>query len=116
MTTKAGRTSLGIIGNDTAEKVLLYLQNYGEGYARAIAATYGLALNGVQRQLLKLEQEGVVVSQTKGRTRVFQWNPRYPFRRELSALLEKALSLVPEAQAKAWFLARQRPRRVGKAL
>jgi predicted ArsR family transcriptional regulator len=107
---------LGIIGNDTAEKVLLYLQNYGEGYARGIAATYGLALNGVQRQLLNLEQAGVLVSQTKGRTRVFQWNPRYPFRRELSALLEKALSLVPEAQARAWFLARQRPRRAGKAL
>ena|ERR1043166_9139370 len=107
---------LGIGTNETAEKVLLYLQNYGEGYARAIAATYGLALNGVQRQLLKLEAEGVLVSQLKGRTRVFQWNPRYPLKRELGAMLEKALTLVPETQAREWFLKRQRPRRAGKAL
>jgi hypothetical protein len=29
-----------IFGNETAGKVLLYLQNYGEGYARAIGQTY----------------------------------------------------------------------------
>jgi predicted ArsR family transcriptional regulator len=107
---------LGIVSNDTVEKVLLYLQNYGEGYARSIAATYGLALTGVQRQLLRLEAEGVVVSQMKGRTRLFQWNPRYPMRKELSALLERALTLVPPREAKQWFQQRQRPRRVGKPL
>ena len=30
----------GILGNATAEKVLLYLEQYGEGYARAIAVTF----------------------------------------------------------------------------
>lgn len=107
---------IGVTSNETAEKVLLYLQNYGEGYARAITATYGLALNGVQRQLLKLEAEGVLVSQMKGRTRMFQWNPRYPLRKELAALLEKALTFVPETDARRWFLSRQRPRRAGKPL
>src|ERR1051325_3026053 len=102
--------------SDTTEKILLYLQNYGEGYPRAIAATYGLALNGVQRQLANLEAEGVLVSQLKGRTRVYQWNPRYPLRRELAAFLEKALTLVPPQQAREWFLKRQRPRRAGKAI
>src|SRR5690242_8173182 len=106
---------IGIV-SETSEKVLLYLQNYGEGYARSIAATYGLALNGVQQQLLKLEAKGVLVSQAKGRTRLFQWNPRYPLRAELAQLLERALALVPPAQAKRWFLKRRRPRRSGKPL
>jgi DNA-binding IclR family transcriptional regulator len=105
---------LGILTSNSTEKVLLYLQNYNEGYARGIAATFGLSLNSVQRQLLKLEAEGVLVSQLKGRTRLFQWNPRYPLRTELSALLEKALSLHTAADRKRWFLQRQRPRRTGK--
>jgi predicted ArsR family transcriptional regulator len=107
---------IGVASNETAEKVLLFLQNYGEGYARAIASTYGLALNAVQNQLRRLEAEGVLVSQLKGRTRMFQWNPRYPLRAELSALLEKALTLVPPAQRDKWFMQRRRPRRSGKPL
>lgn len=47
---------LGILGNSTAEQALLYLQNYGEGHARGIATTFGLALSGVQRQLIKLRR------------------------------------------------------------
>lgn len=107
---------LGIVANPTVEKLLLFLQNYGEGHARAIASTFGLALSGVQRQLLRLEAEGVLVSQLKGRTRVFQWNPRYALRAELAALLEKALLLTPEDQRQSWFLQRRRPRRTGKPL
>lgn len=107
---------LGILGNSTAEQVLLYLQNYGEGHARGIASTFGLTLSGVQRQLLKLEENGVLVSQMKGRTRLFTWNPRYPLRTELAALLEKALSLIPKADHRRWFLQRTRPRRTGKPL
>ncbi len=30
---------LAIFGNETAGRVLLYVQNYGEGHARAIAQT-----------------------------------------------------------------------------
>jgi len=107
---------LGLGANATTEKILLYLQNYGEGYARAIASTYGLALNGVQRQLLNLETEGVLVSQLKGRTRMFQWNPRYALQAELRSLLDKALQLIPEVQARKWFLKRQRPRRTNKVI
>lgn len=107
---------LAIFGNETAGRVLLYVQNYGEGYARAIAHTYGLSHSVVQKQLLRLENEGVLVSQLKGRTRVFTWNPRYALRAELSSLLEKALSLVPKSDRERWFMKRSRPRRTGKAL
>jgi len=107
---------LGIVSNSTTEQVLLYLQNYGEGHARAIASTFDLALSAVQRQLIRLEESGVIVSQMKGRTRLFTWNPRYPLRAELSALLEKALQLVPKADRERWFLQRSRPRRTGKPL
>jgi DNA-binding transcriptional ArsR family regulator len=107
---------MSIFGNDTAERTLLALQNYGEGYAREIAEIYGLPHSVVQKQLLRLERDGILVSQLKGRTRVFTWNPRYPLKDELSTMPEKALTLVPESDRARWFYARKRPRRTGKAL
>jgi hypothetical protein len=51
-----------------------------------------------------------------GRTRLYTWNPRYPFRRELRALLRKALDQLPASERKRYFTERRRPRRVGKPL
>ncbi len=103
-----------IFGNRTAERVLLYLQAYEEGYARQIAATFDSSLNAVQKQLRRFEEGGVLVSRTVGRTRVFTWNPRYPFQAPLRQLLAKAMEYLPETEVQAYFRQRRRPRRSGK--
>lgn len=103
-----------VLGNATVEKVLLYLQNYNEGYASEIAGTFALSLSVVQKQLKRLEDGGVIVSHPKGRTRIFLWNPRYPFRKELQALLNKAFEFMLEDEIKRYYRKRQRPRRTGK--
>lgn len=105
-----------LFGNKTAERVLLYLQNYEEGYAREIAETYGIRLNIVQNQLQKLERGGILVSRLVGRTRVYTWNPRYPFTGALRALLAEAFRYMPEKEIKRYYRKRQRPRRAGKPL
>ncbi|MGE3758764.1 MAG: hypothetical protein AB7H97_13475, partial [Pseudobdellovibrionaceae bacterium] len=61
----------------------------------------------------RLEDGGVIVSQTKGRTRLFLWNPRYPFCKELQTLLEKSFEFMPESEIKKYYRKRQRPRRTG---
>ena len=48
-----------------------------------------------QKQLRRLERGGVLVSSTKGRTRLFQMNPVYPFARELEALLRRRTPPTP---------------------
>jgi hypothetical protein len=107
----------GIFGNASAEKVLLYLEQYEEGYATASARTFdGLSLNMAQRQLDRFERAGALVSSLKGRTRLYTWNRRYPFRGELRALLKKALAQLPAAERKRYFTERRRPRRAGKPL
>jgi hypothetical protein len=112
-----GEVLEGIFGNATAEKVLLYLERYDEGYALGIARAFDdLPVSMVQRQLERLEAAGVLVSQRTGRTRVFAWNPRFAFEDELRALLRKALKLLPKAERKRYFAARRRPRRTGKPL
>jgi hypothetical protein len=103
-----------LFGNRTAEKVLLYLQNYEEGYGKAIADANRIPLNAVQNQLRKLEVGGVIVSQLKGRTRVYTWNPRYPFLKNLRALLEQVFEYMPEKEIKSIYRQRVRPRRAGK--
>ncbi len=106
----------GIFGNETAEKALLYIQNYAVGYARAMALTFELPVSQIQRQLERFEREGVLVSQLVGKTRLYQFNPRYFFKVELSQLLEKALRNLPQAKREKYFVERTRPRRKGKPL
>ncbi len=107
----------GVLGNATAEKVLLYLERFDAGYALGIARTFDdLPVSMVQRQLERLEAAGVLVSQIQGRTRVFSWNPRFAFEAELRVLLRKAIELLPAAERKRYFAVRRRPRRTGKPL
>lgn len=103
-----------LFGSATAERVLLYMGSYDEGYAAAIARTFGLSASQVQKQLDKFEQDGILVQQPKGRARIYTWNPRWPLRRQLQALLSDALMLMPEDTKAKFFRERRRPRLKGK--
>jgi hypothetical protein len=103
-----------LFGNPNIEKILFYLLRFDEGYARGMAIGMGVPLSPLQQQLKRLERGGIVVSRLVGRTRVFQINPRYPFREELKAFLGKAFGAVPDAQVQKYFTRRTRPRRKGK--
>jgi DNA-binding transcriptional ArsR family regulator len=100
----------------TKGKILLYLHTHGESYGREMARDLGLYPTAVQYQLLKLEQGGVLYSRLKGKVRLFGLNPRYPFKKELEALLEKSLTFVPEKEIERLYKPRLRPRRTGKPL
>ena len=105
----------GIFGNASAEKILLYIEQYGEGYATEIARSFdNLTLHMAQRQLERFERAGALVSSLRGRTRLYSWNARYPFNKELRALLAKALAALPATERKRYFSERRRPRRAGK--
>lgn len=105
-----------LLGSKNAERVLLYILTRDEGYAREIASFYGTDLKPIQMQLDKLEKGGVLVSRAVGRTRPYEFNPRYPFLNELKALLEKALSFYPASEQEELQLNRRRPRARGKEL
>jgi DNA-binding transcriptional ArsR family regulator len=105
-----------LLESGAKEQALLYLHTHGESYPREIARSLGLYVNTVQYQLLKLEGGGVLYSKLKGRIRLFGFNPRYPFKKELEALLEKALSFIPEEELDRLYRPRLRPRRTGKPL
>lgn len=105
-----------ILDNPIKEKILLAVLVQKEVYARGISSTFGTYLLSVQNQLKKLERGGVLVSRLKGRTRLFSFNPRYPFISELKKLLEKAFLFVPNKDKDKYYTPRLRPRRAGKPL
>lgn len=105
-----------IFGNRTASLVLLFIEAYGEGHAQRIADTFGLGLSMTQRQLKRLEGNGVLVSRVVGKTRLFTFNPRNPTVRNLRKFLAAELDLLPQDDAREYFRQRQRPRRTGKPL
>jgi hypothetical protein len=105
-----------LFGTENSERVLLFLLTRTEGYGREIAQFFDTNLYAIQRQLDKLEAGGVLVSRTVGRTRLYQFNPRYPFLNELKQLLEKALSFYPEDARESLVMNRRRPRKRDKPL
>ncbi len=105
-----------LLGSIGCERVLMFLLARDEGYAREIARFYDTDLDPVQKQLDKLESGGALVSRTAGRTRLYTFNPRYPFLDELRALLEKALAFYPDDLQDRLVMSRRRPRRRGKPL
>lgn len=105
-----------LLGTENSERVLIFLLARKEGYAREIAQFFDTNLYAIQRQLQKLEAGGVLVSRTAGRTRLYQFNPRYPFLNELKQLIEKALSFYPENVRENLLMNRRRPRKRDKPL
>jgi len=99
---------------ETGSRVLLFTHALGDSYAREIAANFELSLSTVQHQLAKFEEAGVLVSRMRGTVRLYQFNPRYAFLRELQQLLARALEYMPEAERKKYYERRTRPRRAGK--
>lgn len=105
-----------VLGSLNCERALIFLAARDEGYAREIATFYASSLAPVQKQLDKLEAGGVLVSRSVGRTRLYQFNPRYPLLAELRAFLDKALTFFDQELQDRLLMERRRPRRRAKPL
>jgi len=102
-----------LLASTNCERVLTFLAAREEGYLRQIADFFQSAPAPVLKQLEKLENGGVLFSRLVGRTRLYGFNPRYPFLKELKALLDKALTFYPEDIRARLLVNRCRPRRKG---
>ncbi len=104
------------LASASCERVLIFLVAHDEGYLREMADFFQTSTSPLLKQLEKLESGGVLYSRLAGRTRLYGYNPRYPFLKELRALLEKVLDFYPEEVRTTLLANRQRPRRKGKPL
>ncbi|MEA3421641.1 MAG: winged helix-turn-helix domain-containing protein [Acidobacteriota bacterium] len=105
-----------LLGNNTIEKILFALESYGQAYPLELSKMFDIAVNGIQQQMDRLENGGVIVSSKVGRTRLYQFNPRYPFLRELRALIRRAMEFLSEKELKKYYRRRTRPRKKSKPI
>jgi DNA-binding transcriptional ArsR family regulator len=98
------------------EKILLFLLANDGSYLSEIARNFAFNPNAVGYQLKKLENAGVICSQLRGKVRLYSLNPRYSFRKELEALLQKAFDFLSVSERDKYYIRRRRPRKAGKPL
>jgi len=104
----------GILRAESQEKILVYLLVRETGYGKAIAEFFDLSQNAVQKQLVRLEDDGIVISTAVGKLREYQFNPRYPFLGPLKTLLKAAIEAYPKDIRRKLAVNRTRPRKAGK--
>jgi len=105
-----------IFGGKNIEKILFYLLINKTCYATQLSIEFDEALSPFQKALDRLEGGGIIVSFLEGKTRIYQFNPRYPFLKELKILLLKAFNFLPKEFKNKYLNIRKRPRRRGKLL
>jgi predicted transcriptional regulator len=107
-----------LFGNSVIEKILFYLLKNERTYASELSRTFELPLFSFQTALDRLEKGSIIASHKEGRTRVYQFNPRYPLENELLTFLERAYTFLPKTLRERYYESpsRKRPRRRGKPL
>jgi len=105
-----------ILGSASAERVLIFLTAREEGFATEVARLFQTNLSPIQKQFERMERDGLLINRKVGRTRLYRFNPRYPFVIELKALTEKALAMYPIHLREALLYNRRRPRKKNKPL
>lgn len=101
----------GLLRAESQERILLYLYARKTGYGKAIAEFYNTALNPIQKQLKRMEEDGTIVSRAKGNMREYELNPRYAFITPLKELLKTALKAYPTQLRQELLMERKRPRK-----
>ena len=102
-----------LFGNIVIEKIFFYLLRNEKAYPSLLSQALDVPLYSIQKASARLEDGGIVVAQQQGKTRVYEFNPRYPMLAELRAFLEKSYSFLPEELRLKYYEApiRRRPRR-----
>ncbi len=105
-----------LLGSLNKERILMFINSRGQGYAREISKYFNTDLTPIQKQLEKLERGAILCSRNAGRTRLYSFNLGYPLIKEIKAFLDKAMMFMPDDERNRLVMNRRRPRRQGKPL
>ncbi len=108
-----------LFGNKNTEKILFFILVNKQAHPRRLARIFGASISSIQNALERLEFGGIIASRMEGNTRLYQWNPRCYFLKEVQQLIQKAYHSLPDSTKKELYERpeeRRRPRRSGKPL
>jgi hypothetical protein len=84
-----------LITSKTKLKLLLkfFLNTSNTGYLRGLAAEFNESTNSVRLELNKLEEAGLLDSQTEGPRKVFRANPNHPLFTDIQSIVRKYIGI-----------------------
>jgi|JI9StandDraft_2_1071091.scaffolds.fasta_scaffold1192757_1 predicted transcriptional regulator len=107
---------VSILGNKTAEKVMLHLFHYNESHASAISNDLSIPLTPVVAQLKRFEEGGILISKQVGRSRVYSFNQKSNYYKPLQDLVRIAYESIPLSERQKLFKKSRKPRKSSKIL
>lgn len=107
-----------LFGGKNIEKVFFFLLINQRCYGQQLSRIFNQSVSPFQKTLDRLESGGIVVSFLEGKTRIYQFNPRYPFLKELKDFISKSYEFLPQEQKDKYYepTIRKRPRKRSKPL
>jgi len=76
-----------------------YMNRSARVYVRQLANALGVDSTNLSRELARLENEGLLRSETEGRQRYYSIDPQYPYLKAVFALLQGRVGIVPTLSA-----------------
>ncbi|OGN59669.1 MAG: hypothetical protein A3F40_01055 [Chlamydiae bacterium RIFCSPHIGHO2_12_FULL_27_8] len=92
-----------LFGGKNIEKIFFFLLINQRCYGQQLSRIFEQSVFPFQKALDRLENGGVIVSLLEGKTRMYQFNPRYPFLKELKEFIEKAYKFLPQDQKDKYY-------------
>ncbi len=107
-----------LFGGKNIEKVFFFLLINQRCYGHQLSKIFNQSVSVFQKTLDRLESGGIVVSFLEGKTRLYQFNPGYPFLKKLKDFIAKVYEFLPQEQKDKYYepVVRKRPRKRGKSL
>lgn len=89
--------------NRNVQHILFFLFVNGKCYGTQLHRLLKMPLTPLQKTLIRLEKNGVLMSYLEGKTRLYQFNPAFSLLPELEQLLKKAYTLLPPQHKKDYY-------------
>ncbi|MCR9205159.1 MAG: winged helix-turn-helix domain-containing protein [Halobacteriovoraceae bacterium] len=105
-----------ILGNRSAQLIMLRLFRDEEVYAGGLAKDYETGIKAFQNQLEKFEDANLLVSRKIGNLRLYSFNPQSAFIAPLKSLIEVEYNSLSKEDKDFVFPRRKRPRRKNKPI
>jgi hypothetical protein len=103
-----------ILGSQSKARILSFIAARGEGYAGEITEFWKCPDRPIKRELNNLEAVGILSSKPYGRTILYRINERFYLKKELLALVLRAIEAYPPDLKERLFYNRRRSRAKGK--
>jgi len=105
-----------LLGNKSAQLIMLRLFRDREVYAGGLASDYNIGIKSIQNQLEKFENANLLVSRKIGNLRLFSFNPQSSFIDPLKSLIEIEYCALSDSDKDFVYPRRKRPRRKKKPI